>query len=113
MESRGGPHVINKVSFDLVGYGAWGSHPMRVIAGGLRICLAATADRHRPQRGFTSHLCNPFGVGGINAIVDPGCPARPRAMRWTALGVRFRRAGQRHYRTGFSPLGIEGAIRFF
>jgi myo-inositol 2-dehydrogenase/D-chiro-inositol 1-dehydrogenase len=41
---------MNKVSFGLVGYGAWGSHHARVIADGPQTRLAAIAERSESNR---------------------------------------------------------------
>jgi myo-inositol 2-dehydrogenase/D-chiro-inositol 1-dehydrogenase len=45
VENGSRPDVTKKVSFGLVGYGAWGSHHARVIADGPHTCLAAIAER--------------------------------------------------------------------
>jgi myo-inositol 2-dehydrogenase/D-chiro-inositol 1-dehydrogenase len=41
---------MNKVSFGLIGYGAWGSHHARVIADGANTQLAAIAERSDKNR---------------------------------------------------------------
>lgn len=41
---------MDKVTFGLVGYGAWGSHHARVIADGPNTCLAAIAERSDTNR---------------------------------------------------------------
>ena len=66
---------MNRVTFGLVGYGAWGSHHVRVLADGPHTRLAAIAERSEAGRAAAQakHPQESVDTGAVGEVLEKVC----------------------------------------